>query len=288
MIETFKSFFILVVELTFLFVGISLLLNVLQSYIPFEAVEKKLKKSHPFIAGLIALFFAFITPFCSCSTIPVIVNLLKNKVRFGVIMVFLFASPMLDPTILSIMTVLMGWKVTVLYSVITASLSLIMGLVLDLLGYDKAVKEVIMKGNKQTRIVFSWKNTWRETITLIKTVYPYLLVGAGVGAIISGLVPSELVSTYFGGDSWWFIPVAAVVGIPLYIRLATMIPISQILIANGMAIGPAMAMMISSAGASLPELILLKSIFRKKLIFVYVLSVVLMSTISGSLFYFIQ
>ncbi|GAE31636.1 permease [Alkalihalobacillus hemicellulosilyticus] len=287
MFETFKSFLIIAAQLTILFVGVSFLLNLIQAYIPYDKVKKHLKNSNPVVGGVIALLFAFITPFCSCSTIPVILNLLKNHVRFGVVMVFLFASPVLDPTILTIMTVIMGWKVTILYIIITASLSLIIGLLLEKFGFEKSLKNVVMSGYEHTSKTFSWRNAWKETWDLMKSVYPYLLIGAAIGAIIHGLVPAEFISTYFGSDVWWLIPLAAIVGIPLYIRLSSMIPISQILIVNGMALGPVMAMMISSAGASLPELVLLKAIFKKELIVMFVISVLSMSTISGFIFYFI-
>jgi uncharacterized membrane protein YraQ (UPF0718 family) len=285
MVEVLESFFWIGLQLTVLFVGISFLLNLVQSYIPYEKIENRLKKSHPIVGGIIALLFAFMTPFCSCSTIPVVVNLLKNGVRFGIVMVFLFASPVLDPTILTIMTVIMGWEVTLIYILITSSLSLIIGLTLEKLGFEKSVKQVMMSGYKQDDQRFSFKRAWQETISLMKSVYPFLLLGAFIGAIIHGLVPTEFISTYFGGEAWWLIPIAAVIGIPLYIRLSSMIPISQVLIANGMAMGPVMAMMISSAGASLPELVLLKSIFHQSLIAVFVLSVLTMSTISGFVFY---
>ncbi|MDG5786074.1 permease [Evansella sp. AB-P1] len=285
MVETFQSFISIAVKLTILFIGISFLLSFLQSFIPYDKLEKKLKESNPIFASFIALLFAFITPFCSCSTIPVVVNLLKNNVRFGIVMVFLFASPVLDPTILTIMTVIMGWKITILYTLITAVLSVIIGLLLEKFGFERAVKNVVMTGFEKNKKTFSWKGAWMETWTLMKSVYPYLIIGAAIGAIIHGLVPAEFISTHFGGETWWLIPVAAVVGIPLYIRLSSMIPISQVLIVNGMAIGPAMAMMISSAGASLPELVLLKSIFQKELIIAFVFAVVSMSTISGFIFY---
>lgn len=207
--------------------------------------------------------------------------------RFGVVMVFLFASPVLDPTILTIMTVIMGWKVTILYTIITASFSLIIGLLLEKFGFEKALKNVVMSGYERKSKSFHWRSAWKETLELLKSVYPYLLIGAAIGAIIHGLVPAEFIGTYFGSDAWWLIPIAAIVGIPLYIRLSSMVPISQILIVNGMGLGAVMAMMISSAGASLPELVLLKSIFKKELIVMFVLSVLCMSTVSGFIFYFI-
>lgn len=287
MIEFLKSFLWIAVELTLLFVGISFLISLLQGYIPYEKIEKKLTGSNKVLASFAAILFAFITPFCSCSTIPVVVNMLKKKIPFSIVMVFLFASPVLDPTILTIMGVVMGWKVTILYTVITSVFSIAIGFTLDRLGFQRYVKNVMMSGYEETNQKFNWRFALQETWALMKSVYPYLLIGAAIGAVIHGLVPTEFITKWFGHDAWWLIPIAAVVGIPLYIRLSSMIPISQMLILKGMALGPVMAMMISSAGASLPEVILLKSIFKKQLVLAFIASVITMSTISGFIFYLI-
>jgi uncharacterized protein len=287
MIEFLKSFLWIAVELTVLFVGISFLISLLQGYIPYEKIEKKLTGSNKVFASLAAIVFAFITPFCSCSTIPVVVNMLKKKIPFSIVMIFLFASPVLDPTILTIMGVVMGWKVTILYTVITSVFSIAIGFTLDKLGFQRYVKNVMMSGYEEKNQKFNWRFALNETWSLMKSVYPYLIIGAAIGAVIHGLVPTEFISQWFGHDAWWLIPVAAVVGIPLYIRLSSMIPISQMLILKGMALGPVMAMMISSAGASLPEVILLKSIFRKQLVLAFIASVITMSTISGFIFYLV-
>ncbi|MGC5328659.1 permease [Brevibacillus sp. SYSU BS000544] len=285
--EVFQSFISIALELTLLFVGISFLINLLQGLIPYEKMEQLMDKSHPLVSAIVALAFAFITPFCSCSTIPVIVTMLNKKVRFGIVMIFLFSSPVLDPTIITLMTAVLGVKVAVAYTIITSVLSVIIGFTLEKLGFEHQVKNVIMSGYQSTERKFDVKAAFAETMQLMKTVYPFLLIGAGIGAVIHGAVPTEWIMTYMGGDKWWLVPVAAIIGIPLYVRLSTMIPISQIMIAKGMALGPVMALMISSAGASLPELTLLNSIFKKKLVFAFVGSVFTMSTISGFLFYII-
>ncbi|MFC4324201.1 permease [Litchfieldia salsa] len=284
-IDVLKSFLFIAVELTILFIVISFVISLLQGYIPYEKIEKKLAGKNKAIAAAAAILFAFITPFCSCSTIPVVVNMLKKKLPFGIVMIFLFASPVLDPTIITIMGVVLGWKVTIIYTVVTTILSIIIGFTLERLGFEKSVKKVVMKGYEEQNQKFNVKSALRETLDLMKSVYPYLLIGAAIGAVIHGLVPTEWISSVFGREHWWLIPIAAIVGIPLYIRLSSMIPISQILIMKGMALGPVMAMMISSAGASLPEVILLKSIFKKELVITFVLSVITMSTISGFIFY---
>lgn len=287
MIEFLKSFLWIALELTVLFIGISFLISLLQGYIPYEKIEKKLTGRNKVLASFAAILFAFITPFCSCSTIPVVVNMLKKKIPFSIVMVFLFASPVLDPTILTIMGVVMGWKVTIIYTIITSVFSVIIGFTLDKLGFQRYVKNVIMSGYEEKNQKFNWRFALDETWSLMKSVYPYLLIGAAIGAVIHGIVPTEFITKWFGHDAWWLIPVAAIAGIPLYIRLSSMIPISQMLILKGMALGPVMAMMISSAGASLPEVILLKSIFKKQLVIAFIASVITMSTISGFVFYFV-
>jgi uncharacterized membrane protein YraQ (UPF0718 family) len=286
-LEVLNSFLWIALELTVLFVAISFAISLLQSFIPYEKVEKFLAGKNTALGTLMALVFAFVTPFCSCSTIPVVVNLLNKRIRFGIVMVFLFASPVLDPTIITLMGALLGGKVAIAYTVITSVLSVIIGFTLERLGFETQVKQVVMTGYNETTKTFSLKAALAETIGLMKSVYPYLIIGAAIGSVIHGAVPTEWITTYMGGDKWWMVPVAAIIGIPLYIRLSTMIPISQIMIAKGMALGPAMALMISSAGASLPELTLLNSIFKKRLVGAFVVSVFTMSTISGLLFYMI-
>jgi uncharacterized protein len=286
-LETLKSFLSITLELTVLFVVISFVINLLQSYIPYEKAERYLSGKNKGSAAIFALIFAFVTPFCSCSTIPVVVNMLKKKMPFSIVMIFLFSSPVLDPTIITIMGVILGWKVTVLYTIITAAFSVFIGFALEALGFEKSVKNVVMTGYQEESKKFDVKAALRETLDLMKSVYPYLILGAAIGAVIHGLVPTNWIASTFGSDNWWIIPIAAIVGIPLYIRLSSMIPISQVLIAKGMALGPVMALMISSAGASLPEVVLLKSIFKKELVFTFVASVITMSTVSGFIFYLV-
>lgn len=282
-----KDFLSIALELTVLFIGISFLISLLQGIIPYEKLEKYLFAKNPLLGAIVALAIAFITPFCSCSTIPMVVNMLGKKMRFGIVMIFLFSSPVLDPTILTLMAATLGWKVAVIYTAVTSVLSIAIGFMLEAFGFESAVKNVVMTGFQHSSSRFDIKLAWGETLSLIKTVYPYLVIGAAIGSVIHGAVPTDWISSYFGGNQWWLIPIAAIIGIPLYIRLSTMIPISQILIAKGMALGPVMAIMISSTGASLPEITLLNSIFKKRLVAAFILSVFMMATLSGTIFYLV-
>ncbi|MGM9987584.1 MAG: permease [Bacillaceae bacterium] len=282
-----QQFLIIALELTALFVVIAFAVNLLQAIVPYDKINKYLSGKNTLLGIIAALVFAFVTPFCSCSTIPVVVNLLNKKVRFGIVMVFLFSSPLLDPTIITLMATILGVKVAITYIILTAVFSAIVGMLLEKFGFEKAVKQVKMSGFNENELKFSFKQALKETGALMKTVYPYLLIGAAIGAFIHEAVPTEWIATYFSGDKWWLVPIAAVIGIPLYVRIETMIPLSKILIAKGMAFPPVMALMIGSVGASIPEVTLLNSIFHKRLVVAFVVSVIVMATLSGYLFYII-
>jgi len=282
------SFLGIALELTALFLVISFVMNLLQGILPYERMERVIGRSHPAVGALTALAFAFVTPFCSCSTIPIVVGMLNKKFRFGIVMTFLFASPVLDPTILTLMTAMLGWKAAAVYTAATAVLSVAIGFALEALGFESAVKRVIVKGGAAPgERKLDVRAAWTGTMQLMKTVYPYLLLGAAIGAVIHGAVPSEWVAAHLSGEQWWLVPLAAAVGIPLYIRLSSMIPISYMLMAKGMALAPVMALMISSAGASLPELAMLNAIFHRRLVVAFVASVMSMATLSGLLFYWV-
>lgn len=285
--EILVQFMVIALELTALFIVIAFIVNLLQAIVPYEKVNKYLSGKNTIIGVLAALVFAFVTPFCSCSTIPVVVNLLDKKIRFGIVMVFLFSSPLLDPTIITLMAFILGPKVAITFTIITAIFSVIIGLSLEKLGFEKYVKKVKMSGYNEGENKLNFKAAIKNTIELMKTVYPFLLIGAAIGSVIHEVVPTEWITTYFGGNHWWLVPIAAVIGIPLYVRIETMIPLSKILIAKGMAFPPVMALMIGSVGASIPEVALLNSIFKKQLVIAFVASVIMMATISGFLFYII-
>ncbi|MBO8156825.1 MAG: permease [Bacillaceae bacterium] len=286
--ETVKSFLVLALELTVLFIIVSFFIHWIQRYIPFEKMEKFLTGKNRMIGALAAVFFAFITPFCSCSTIPVVVNMLKKKMPFGIVMIFLFASPLLDPTILTIMGVIIGWKVTLIYTVVTSIFSIVIGFTLEYFKLERLVKNVQVSGGKTSEGEGSWREAWKETVDLMKSVFPYLIFGAAIGAIIKGIVPAEWIAGTFHEGNWWMIPIAAVIGIPLYIRISTMIPISHALLVKGMALGPTMALLIGAAGASLPEVVLLNSIFKKQLVALFVASVISIATFSGYMFTLVE
>jgi len=290
--DTLGMFAFLAVELTFLFLLISYVVGILQEYIPPSKIQSILSGKNGkgyFLAGLLGA----ITPFCSCSTIPFLKGLLRAKAGFGTMMVFLFASPLLNPIIIGLFAVTFGLQVTVFYFTIAMGVSVIAGYTLEKIGFEKYVKSEAYiepeskgcssacRGKTQDS---KWKRIWDTTWVDFKKVMPYLIGGIALGSLIYGFMPTEFVAKIASKENPLAIPIAAVIGIPLYIRAEAVIPLSAALAAKGMGLGAVMALIIGSAGASLTEVILLKSIFKNTMIVAF-LTVILSMAISAGYLY---
>jgi len=294
--ETLNMFVFLTLELTALFLLISYLVGVLQMYIPPERIQSILCSKHG-KGYIIAGFLGAITPFCSCSTIPFLKGLLRAKAGFGTMMVFLFASPLLNPIIIGLFSVTFGISVTVFYFIMAMGVSIIAGYSLEKLGFEKYIKPEAYLAPAATNCKTSccgkvkpinkWQLIWQATWTDFKKVLPYLIGGIAVGSIIYGFMPTELVAKYASNDNLFAIPVAAIIGIPLYIRAEAVIPLSAALAAKGMGLGAVMALIIGSAGASLTEVILLKSIFKNTLVTTFLTVILSMAILAGYLYQFL-
>lgn len=293
-----------------------------------------------------AALLGSITPFCSCSTIPFLKGLLRARAGFGPMMVFLFASPLLNPVIIGLFVVTFGFKVALFYFTVALGVSVIAGYLLEKLGFEQYVRQeayaqadtataasccdtkpsptassgcevtpapvvsaccdsktapavtlccvtqaepiatsccpsqTVPQNKPQSRWVKVWRATWKD----FKQVLPYLFIGVLLGSMIYGFMPTELIVQYAGEATWYAIPIAALIGIPLYIRAEAVIPLSAALIQKGMAMGSVMALIIGSAGASLTEVILLKAIFKGQMIAAF-LSVILGMAVGAGFLY---
>lgn len=190
-----------------------------------------------------------------------------------------------------------GVKATIVYAAFTFVFAVVTGLILDKLGFEKYVKNVTIKGGRQNAVCREnlqgafWQKQWqasklalRDAFGLFKGVIIYLLLGAGIGAFIYEFVPTDLLENFSGASILWAVPLAAIVGIPMYIRTETMIPIASILIAKGVAPGVMISLILGGAGASIPEVSLLNSIFKKRMVATFVLCIFAIATITGYLF----
>lgn len=293
-------FVYIALELSVLFLGISFLIGVLTAYITPQKVERILSKYGRGIVGnMLGALFGGLLPFCSCSTIPALIGLLKVGVPFRISMSFLIASPLgvFNIAVFSLFLVMFGTKVAIAYIAMTFIGAVISGFVLDSVGLKAQLKRVsVVGGNKEAtapaplgasrwgRIKPKLTSSWSFTKDLYLQVLPYLLIGVGIGAFIYGFVPEGLLATYAGPSNPFAVPLAAALGVPMYVRTETMIPICSVLFEKGVGLGTLMALIIGGAGISIPEMTLLSAIFKRKLLAAYILTIFIIATLTGYLF----
>ena len=282
LLTVLREFLTITAELAVLFILVSLLVGVLSVYVSKERIQRVLGTKRSFLGSILGAFFGALTPFCSCSTIPITLGLLNSGVAFSSAMSFLFASPLLNPVILSMMLVLFGPQITAVYAVIMFAAAVVIGLVLEKAGFAKYLKPVVVEGlvedtgTKLERII-------RYAVRIFKQMFPYLLIGAAIGALIHGFLPADFVMAVAGPDNLLAIPIAALIGIPLYIRAETILPIGAALIAKGMGVGSVVALLIGGAGLSIPEVMMLSAMFKKKLLWTFICLIFLAAVLTGIL-----
>jgi len=288
-------FVVITAELVLLFIGISFLVGLIREYVPGDRIKTTLTNRHPGVGNILGAGFGALTPFCSCSTIPILVGLLDVGVPFGIAYSFLIASPLLNPIIFFLLLALFGIVPTLIYAVITFSIAVISGILIERAGYARYVKVVALEktgccdchaenGSGESIHKTRFVRSLTFAFSLFRQVVPYLILGAGIGAIIYGFVPESLIIAVAGPENPLAIPIAAVIGVPMYIRAETIIPISAVLLEKGMGIGAVMALIIGGAGASIPEVTLLASIFEKRLVAAFVVTILGVAILAGVLF----
>lgn len=294
LLETLRYFVLITVELIALFLLISALVEIILMYVPEEKIRKKLSGAGIF-GNIIAAGFGALTPFCACTTIPMTVGFLNAGVPFGSAISFLIASPLLNPIILGMLGAMVGIKAMAAYFVIAFSCSVLFGLLLERLGAQRYVKNVRLKPatccaggevvDKRSlpfrgKVKAAFAGAWGS----LRPIMGYLLIGVALGAGIYGYMPQDFVMKIAGPDNPFAIPVAAVLGIPLYIRAETAIPIGLALMGKGMSIGAVIALIIGGAGMAIPEMTMLACIFKNRLVAMIVLVIFLTAVVSGYLF----
>lgn len=217
-----------------------------------------------------AVLFGAVTPFCACSTVPLTLGFLQAGVPFGTVMSFVIVSPLMDPLVFSLLTAFMGWKVAVGFLVLTSVFAVVFGILLEKMGWANQIKNVRLKGSGYNTEVETKKFKSRLKIAFLKawgdfkSVFFYMVIGVGIGAAIYGYMPTDLLAKVARPDNPFAVLVVALIGMPLYIRVESAIPIRLALLGKGVGIGAVIAFIISGAGIAIPELTMLASIFKKK------------------------
>lgn len=294
LLDTLLYFCYITVELVVLFIMITALVEIILMYIPQEKISRKIEKAG-FLGYVISAGFGALTPFCACSTIPMTVGFLNAGVPFGATMSFLIASPLLNPIIIAMLGALVGVKAMLIYGAIAFTCSIFFGWGLQKVD-AQYVKNVRLKKQSccsaDESSIDRKQLPWSQKIALalragwdtLRPIIWYLIIGIAMGAAIYGYMPSDWVLKIAGPDNPFAVPVAAIIGVPLYIRAETAIPIGVALMGKGMSIGAVIALVIGGAGMAIPEMSMLASIFKKELVIMIVAVIFLTAVISGYLF----
>lgn len=284
------SFFVWVFgELAVLFLLISGLVAWLNSRLSGQRVRSLLQGNRGYA---IAVGLGAITPFCSCSTLPMTIGLIQARAAFGPIMSFLFISPLINPFIVSLFWVTFGLKVTVIYTLMVAVLAICSGYLLQLFRFERFVRaDFLVSGCSSAKDAStidssateqkSVSELIKEAFKLFRSFIPYLAFGVAIGAILHGFVPESWVASLASMSQWWLIPLAACIGVLLYVRASSMVPIAASLVAKGMSLGAVMSLTIAGAGASLPELVMMRRMFHWPLVLAFISVVFTTACLTG-------
>lgn len=289
------NFFILDIVKIFLLVGIIIFtVSIIRSYLPPEKIRKILSNEKKYFGNVLASLLGIITPFCTCSAIPLFIGFLEAGVPLGTTFSFLVASPMINEVALVLLLGMFGWKIALLYIVSGLIISIFSGIIIGHLKVENLVAEFIYKNkfnnqvqlpemSRKERIKYARNYTW----DIIKKVWLYIIIGVGLGAWIHGYVPTDFLAQYAGADKWYAVPLAVLIGIPLYSNAAGIIPLVSALTEKGVALGTTLAFMMAVTALSLPEFMILRKVMKIKLILIFASVVGTGIIFTGYLFNFI-
>ena len=269
------------IKIGILLVVINYVMAITRYYFPMKKVRDLLTKRRLFgLDYLFAALLGVITPFCSCSSIPLFIGFLSAGIPLGITFAFLISSPLVNESSLFLFPALFGMKITIFYNLLGVIISILGGMLIQRLNLEKYVEPSFMQFKNRWQIIAAqggsepalkerFKLWWQDSVGITKKVYPYVLLGVVVGAVIHGFVPQKLIEHYLGIRSWWTIPMATLLGIPLYANSVSVIPVMQALVGKGVPIGTALAFMTATVTLSIPEALILKKVMRLPLLFAF-------------------
>ncbi|GAB3112019.1 permease [Aestuariicella hydrocarbonica] len=284
--DTTKIFFLLVVMIY----SIALL----RASLNVEKVRDFLANRHKFVGYVSGSLFGAITPFCSCSSIPVFLGFTSAGIPVGITMAFLLTSPLINEVAVLLLFSLVGWKVTVLYVAVGLVVGIVCGLILDLLHAERLLQPFAYKAYQNAGRMDPQRGTpaalslqqrhafaRQELMDILSRVWKWVFIGVGLGAALHGFVPEAWFEQYLGSGQWWSVPMAVLVGVPLYSNATGVIPVMESLLLKGLPLGTTMAFCMSTVAASFPEFILLKQVMQWKLLAIIFLMLLLAFTLVG-------
>ncbi|MFZ5939886.1 MAG: permease [Bacteroidota bacterium] len=276
--EALRFFIYEVPKVFLLLVLIIFLVGIVRSFFSPEKTRKALEGKPLFIGNVMAALLGIVTPFCSCSAIPLFLGFVEAGIPLGVTFSFLIAAPMINEVALVMLIGLFGWKVAVIYVVTGLVIAILAGFVLEKLHLQRFVADWVYSVKVGKMDDEQEKPGWSKRVDMgfsavkeiVSKIWIYIIAGIAIGAGAHGFVPDDFLAGALGAGNWYSVPLAILVGIPLYSNAAGIIPIVSVLIEKGVSLGTALAFMMSVIGLSLPEIIILKKVLKWQLIAVFV------------------
>jgi len=290
------NFFIYdLIKIGLLLVVIGYIMAITRYYFPVEKVRDILTKRKWFgLQYLFAALLGVVTPFCSCSSIPLFIGFTGAGIPLGVTFAFLIASPLVNEASLYLFPAMFGMKVTIIYNLVGIAVAMLGGMLIQRLKLDKYVKQELLKFKSRTDVEKENGNKlslkekikywWNDGFNITKKIFPYVILGVGIGALIHGFVPASFVETYLSSKAWWTIPAVVLLGASLYANSIGVIPIMEALVGKGVPLGTILALMTSIVTISLPEILILRKVMRWQLLAIFVAITLIGIMIMGYLF----
>ena len=285
------------IKILLLLFVIVFIMGIVNSYLPIDRLRNFLAKNKLFgLEYVLASVFGAITPFCSCSSVPLFIGFVRGGIPLGVTFAFLITSPLVNEVALAMFFGMFGLKATLIYATSGVLLGTIGGWILGKMKLEPLltdwVKNMLAQSQKTADVYEGEQTTFRERLTeinrnaweIVQGVLIYVVIGIAIGAAMHGYVPEQFFAEYLGTGAWWTVPLAVILAVPMYANAAGIIPVIQVFVAKGVPIGTAIAFMMATVGLSVPEATLLKKVMTLKLIAIFFGVVTLFIIISGYLF----
>lgn len=276
------NFFIYdVIKIGLLMLLINTIVTITEYYFPMEKVRSILTKRHLYgLDYLVAALLGVITPFCSCSSIPLFIGFISAKIPLGVTFAFLISSPLVNEASLYLFPSIFGLQITLLYNIVGILIAMFGGMLIQKMNMEKYIRPEFLNFKSRKQVEAEYKNAqvpfkdliklWRnQVLEITKKVFPYVLLGVGIGALIHGFVPESLVTNYLSSKAWWVVPTAVLMGVPLYTNSIGVIPVVEALINKGIPMGTALAFMTASTTLSIPSGLMLSKLMKKELLIAF-------------------
>lgn len=285
------------IKIIILLFSISFVMGIINAYFPIERLRNYLSTHKLYgLDYFLAALFGGITPFCSCSSVPLFIGFVKGGIPLGVTLTFLIASPLISEIAVAMFLGTFGIKVTLIYIVSGTVLSMIAGCILGRMHLESYlsgwVKSAQIQSNVQSEVWEAEKAPFlkrlpsiaRESWGIVRGVLIYILIGIGIGATMHGYVPESFFEQFLSAENWWGVPLAVILAVPMYANAAGIVPVVEVFVAKGIPLGTAIAFMMAVIGLSIPEATMLKKVMTWRLIGIFFGVVTLLIITSGYLF----